>query len=246
MTPIQFANKIFDQEVDSLMDPKLYTGLSRDQLSTLLELAYYHEDKIGSLELFQLIFNLDFNPDYRSECGRNLMMWPATKGDLLTLKKLYAKGVSVNQPCENKNYPIHLAARNPSSHEAFFYLFMLSETSVIQSTVGPWNHTLIMELVCSRNQNLHALDMLLSKKMIDLEARDNMGNTALMMAVKTDSGADKFELLLKYGADIKTKDNDGNGIMDAIHSHYVSDLWVSDEEIANAKLKVLEKAGAAA
>jgi ankyrin repeat protein len=88
----------------------------------------------------------------------------------------------------------------------------------------------------SESEDYETLDLLIENK-ADLNAKDKLGKTALMRSLKLEYNSDDvMEYLIKKGANIDTKDNQGNSLiflaLEEERIEFVSELLLTNKEYA--------------
>lgn len=171
-------------------------GLIRDPDVTPLMSALDRGDGAKAREL--VAAGADVNAS--DQHGRTALMGAAALGDATTVRALLAAGAQVN-------------ARNKDGETALFPAAFLNRVAVAReliqhgADVNVTSQKQVTPLMEAASHSPHIVDLLISRG-ANVNARDVLGGTALMMAARGGRG-DIARALIKAGADVNAKDNEG-------------------------------------
>jgi ankyrin repeat protein len=144
--------------------------------------------------------------------GQTALMRAASLGDAATVQALLAAGAQLN-------------AQNRDGETALFPAAFLDRTAVVRkliqhgADVNVTSRKQVTPLMEAASHSPRIVDLLISRG-ANVNARDVLGGTALMMAARGGRG-DIVRVLIKAGADVNAKDNEGrtalSGAVDAGH-----------------------------
>ncbi|MGD1823378.1 MAG: ankyrin repeat domain-containing protein [Pleomorphochaeta sp.] len=126
------------------------------------------------------------------------------------IKDLIAKGAEVNCVNEWGITPLLLAAQNNS---AVAVLNALIKEGADLSVVDPEFKSSALHLAANNNTNPKILSTLVNND-CELEKKNYLGETPLLMAVKSNKETKIFTALIKEGADPYAKDYQGTSVLD--------------------------------
>ncbi|MFT5751672.1 MAG: ankyrin repeat protein [Flavobacteriales bacterium] len=193
--------------------------------------------KKGSIEFLKMLIDKGVDPRLTNKEGGNAILYASqgtrnSQNSLETYTFLENLGIAVNVVGDEGRNPLHTIAYRSENLDIFSYFITKGVDVNLQDDGGD------SPFMNAAKSNDIKVVQFLSNYVKDFDVKDENGRSALAMAVHRNAVA-VVDFLLKKGANIKTRDMEGNSL-----AYYLLDTFKSrDNQEFEAKLKLLQENG---
>ncbi len=250
-TPDEQLISAIQQKNMALVKQSVSDGADVDKIGKYAYVPLNWAINVQSPELIQFLVEKGANPNYKSPQGQTLIFQPCMLNWHETVKALLENGADANMLDAIQANPLLVSARSGATECVNLLLPKTTDLEAKDLTGMNVLHYAVqsgklplLESVANAKVNLNATDLqlrtalhiatdqnspnlaiiqLLIETGIDLEAKDNSGNTVLHLASE-DNKLELCQILVKAGASLETKNGSGKTALELAKSNNHTEL----------------------